>query len=137
MAAPSRMNGHAVAAAALGTRQLTMIVENMHCGACLAKVERTLLAVPGVVAARANLTARRVQAEIVRGTTDDKSVLEALKAAGYQAAEMATLPFDAAARRERGLLARIAVAGFAATNIMLLSVSVWAGAFHDMDEREL
>ena len=133
MAAPSRLNGRAAAGQAPDTRQLTMIVENMHCGACLAKVERTLLAMPGVVGARANLTARRVQAEIVSGTTDDKSVLEALKAAGYQAAEMATLPPDAAARRERQLLARIAVAGFAATNIMLLSVSVWAGVFSDMD----
>ena len=42
---------------------------------------------------------------------------------------------DDAARRERRLLARIGVAGFAAANIMLLSVSVWAGTFSDMDAR--
>ena len=40
----------------------TLAVGNMHCGACMRKVEAALSAVPGVTGARANLSARRVTA---------------------------------------------------------------------------
>ena len=40
-----------------------LVVPGMHCAGCMAKVERALGAVPGVVAARVNLTARQVRVE--------------------------------------------------------------------------
>ena len=36
----------------------TLAVANMHCGGCMRKVETTLAAIPGVVSARANLSAQ-------------------------------------------------------------------------------
>ena len=64
-------------------------VENMHCGGCLAPVEDALLALPGVAAARANLTARRVVAQYDAGRVTPDQVIQALEDVGYRAAELA------------------------------------------------
>jgi len=112
--------------------RVSLIVENMTCGSCLAKVERALRQVDGVSSVRANLSARRVSVGLTGGGATSRQLVDALAAAGYQAAGIAQAPPDAAARRERELLKRIGVAGFAAANIMLLSVSVWAGMTSDM-----
>src|SRR5690606_10483919 len=64
-----------------------------------------------------------------------RELMEALGRLGYRAA-----PFDpellqaAADAEDRRLLRALAVAGFAAGNVMLLSVSVWAGHAGDMGE---
>ncbi|MFC0590462.1 heavy metal translocating P-type ATPase [Novosphingobium aquiterrae] len=98
----------------------------MHCAGCMAKVERGLTALPGVTAARVNLTARQVRVEHTDAVTTPVLV-EALSAAGFasqpRGEELAPPPSAV-----RPLLAPLAVAGFACMNVMLLSVSVWSGA---------
>jgi len=111
---------------------LSLIVENMTCGGCMAKVERALRQVDGVSAVRANLSARRVAVEFAPGRITPRGLVDALAAVGYSAADIAQAPPDAAAVRERDLLKRIGVSGFAAANIMLLSTAVWAGMLSDM-----
>jgi P-type Cu2+ transporter len=110
----------------------TLVVENMHCGGCMRKVEAALSAVPGVAVARANLSARRVAVLHERPAVGAADLVEALGRAGFKASE---LPDDAAAPArtvDRDLLRRVGVAGFAAANIMLLSLSVWSGRSGDM-----
>lgn len=107
---------------------VTLAVSDMHCGACIQSVEGTLAKLPGVVSARANLAARRVSIahEIVKLSIED--LIGALTKAGHEAAELSATPDAEAAARDGDLLKRLGVAGFAAMNVMLLSVSVWAGA---------
>jgi len=112
---------------------LTLAIENMRCGGCLKSVERAALSVPGVTSARANLAAKRVSVAFEEGRANELDVIEALKRAGFSAAPMHAAKQDAERAREKYLLRRVAVAGFAAMNIMLLSVSVWAGSGGDMD----
>ncbi len=114
-------------------RTLTLAVEDMHCGGCLRKVEQAVTAVPGVAQARANLSAKRVTAALDPARCSEEAVISALAAAGFKAAPLQPESADADAARDRDFLKRVAVAGFAAANIMLLSVSVWAGIASDMD----
>ena len=109
-----------------------LVVENMTCGGCMGKVERALQGVDGVVTARANLSARIVSVTTKTGAVTPLKLIDELARAGYRAADMAETPPDQAQTRERDLLVRIGVAGFAAANIMLLSVGVWAGIVSDM-----
>ncbi|MGE0626572.1 MAG: heavy metal translocating P-type ATPase [Hyphomicrobiaceae bacterium] len=115
------------------TRQITHVlaVENMHCGSCMLTVERTLSEIPGVISARASLSARRVSVTVPQAGPDIDRLLDALENAGFRASPMKT-GGQQQAHAARQFLAYLAVAGFAAANIMLLSVSVWAGLVSDM-----
>lgn len=119
----------AVSKAGDGTRTLRLAIPGMHCGGCIAKIERRIKALPGIVDARANLTRKSLTA-IWHGTeTDGIKIVDALRDVGFDA-----FPFDAEdaetleGAERRDLITRMAVAGFASANVMLLSVSVWAGA---------
>jgi len=109
-----------------GAAETVLIVPGMHCAGCMAKVERGLVAVPGVSGARVNLTARQVAVRHEPGM-GPLALIEALGAIGFPAQprndDIAPPPSAA-----RPLLAPLAVAGFAAMNVMLLSVSIWSGA---------
>ncbi|MGO8951854.1 MAG: heavy metal translocating P-type ATPase [Rhodomicrobium sp.] len=113
----------------LAAQTVTLAVENMVCGGCMRKVENALAAVPGVTSARANLSAKR--ATVVFGHPEAAgagTLIDALGAVGFHAAELAPEAIETQQDNGRRLLSRLAVAGFAAMNIMLFSVSVWAGA---------
>ncbi len=113
---------------------VSLVVENMHCGACIATVERALRRTDGVHDARVNLTARRASVTYDAAVTGTQALIDALARAGYRAAESVETAGEKDARRADDLLRRLGVAGFAAANVMLLSVSVWAGAVSDMDD---
>lgn len=114
-------------------KTVTLIVENMRCGGCMSAVEKALLAAPGVQSARANLSAKRVTAQYDDDATDPEHLAFVLKDAGFNAAEAIGKSEETQANEVSDLLRRLGVAGFAAANVMLLSVSVWAGLASDMD----
>ncbi|MFN3616213.1 MAG: heavy metal translocating P-type ATPase, partial [Rubrimonas sp.] len=113
-----------------GVGFVQLLVPRMHCGACVATLERGLRAVAGVRAARANLTARRLNVEYDAARLDPAAVADAVEALGYPVlpADDAAAAEAAEARETRDLLMRMGVAGFASMNVMLLSVAVWSGA---------
>ncbi|MCV0397169.1 MAG: cadmium-translocating P-type ATPase [Rhizobiaceae bacterium] len=108
-----------------GSRQVELSVPAVHCAACINAVESTLREIEGVEAARVNLSTRRVTVRYRDGAMPPLATR--LAAIGYPAhpAEEAETANDAEFSR---LLRAVAVSGFAAGNIMLLSVSVWSGA---------
>jgi Cu2+-exporting ATPase len=113
-----------------GVGLLQLIAPGMHCGGCVATLERGLRATPGVVSARANLTAKRLMIEFDREALRPAALVERVRALGFDSHPLDDADAaDAAEKAEtRDLLKRMAVAGFAAMNIILLSVSVWSGA---------
>ena len=112
---------------------LTLAVDNMHCGGCLGSVERAALRVPGVASARASLTARRLSVTYDPERAGEVDVIAALDRIGFKAAPIAAANEDRGDARQKYLLRRVAVAGFAAMNIMLISIAVWSGTASDMD----
>lgn len=121
---------------ALATTRLT--VPGMKCAGCIGKIERELAKVPGIAAARANLSAKRVA---IRHdpALDEGALTSALLALGFEAQPVADAdllgPQGAEAKDRRALTRALGVAGFGMMNVMLLSVSVWSGA--DGATREL
>ncbi|MDD9876345.1 MAG: heavy metal translocating P-type ATPase, partial [Magnetovibrio sp.] len=116
-----------------GQHHLSFFVDGLQCAACIRTIEHGLTALDGVDAARVNMSTGRLAVRWRPGTTDAADIAHAVQAMGYGVS-----PFDPSEVRDaqdqgnRALLASLAVAGFAAANVMLLSVSIWAGAFADM-----
>ncbi|WP_171177584.1 heavy metal translocating P-type ATPase [Ruegeria sp. HKCCD8929] len=109
--------------------QIALSLPGIHCSACIATVERELNACPGVDSARVNLTLKRAMVQAgpeVRAA----DLIPVLERAGYEAHELdpGALSATQSDKAGRDLLMRLAVAGFASMNVMLLSVSVWSGA---------
>ena len=109
--------------------QIALSLPTIHCSACISTVEKALAAVPGVRSARVNLTLRRATVEADAAILPEQLV-KVLEGAGYEAHELdaGTLSVTQNDRAGRDLLMRMAVAGFAMMNVMLLSVAVWSGA---------
>lgn len=111
-----------------GANVLHLLVEGVHCGACVRKIERTLERQGDLDTARVNLTTRRLTIRWRGDPTRGDRLAQAVAELGY-----GVVPFDPDRlralddRAERELLRCVAVAGFAASNVMLLAVSVWAG----------
>lgn len=106
---------------------MILSVPDIHCAACIGKVERGLSALPGVISARVNLSIRQVA--ITAPTLTQEAAVDALSRIGFAAypLDLGTLA-QAHDDAGRALLTRLAVAGFAMMNVMLLSVAVWSGA---------
>jgi P-type Cu2+ transporter len=117
-----------------GICHLDLMAENIHCADCIRKIEGKLNSMPGVIAARVNLSQRRIAVAWLAGAVEPLALVEAVTRLGYPVA-----PFDPALLDEktkaadRELLRSLGVAGFAAGNVMLLSVSIWSGSAGDME----
>ena len=115
--------------------QMNVAVEGIGCAGCIRKIENGLKKVPGIVDARINFTNRRLAVQWRSGEIDAGTVIEALERIGYHGHpfEPANVEADET-RHAKWLLRCLAVAGFAAMNIMLLSVSVWSGNASDITQ---
>ncbi|POF32131.1 heavy metal translocating P-type ATPase [Roseibium marinum] len=111
-----------------GAVHMDLAVDGITCAACMGDIERGLKRLPGIRAARVNLTSQRLAVDWVEDQTGADEIVAELARLGYTAH-----PFDPASQKDRQdrtgkeLLRCLAVAGFAGMNIMLLSVSVWSG----------
>lgn len=110
-----------------GRIRTVLAVPEIHCGTCIRKVEGALNALPEITDARVNLSTRRVVFQWTEADVDAAPVFAALRRAGY---EPNLISPDALVTDDtrKSLFRALAVSGFAAGNIMLLSVSVWSGA---------
>lgn len=106
---------------------LTLHVPQIHCAACITRIEDRVRAADTGVEARVNFTRRTVTLTWSRPDADPARAIAALRTLGY-----APQPLDLGAGADdpvgRGLMRALAVAGFGAMNVMLMSVAVWSGA---------
>jgi len=104
---------------------ITLQVDGMHCAACIMLIENALNSQAGVKSARVNFSTKRLRIEWDDG--DINSLVKIVNNLGYH-----VKPYDqdllnnADSRQQKYLLRCLAVSGFAAGNIMLLSVTLWS-----------
>ncbi|WP_424832962.1 heavy metal translocating P-type ATPase [Ruegeria sp.] len=67
------------------TQQCTLQIDGMSCASCVARIERALLASPGVVQAQVNLAAGTALVTCLEGATDPATLAKAATDAGYPA----------------------------------------------------
>ena len=110
---------------------LELLVTGARCAACLGKIERETAALPGVSAARLNLTTGKLTVAFDSAeTADPGAVIATLGRLGYPASPYDPgLAAEALDREGRRLVLCLAVAAFGAMNTMMFSVPLWAGLF--------
>jgi len=115
-------------------KQAHLLVEGIHCAACVWLIEKGLAAMPGVELAEVNLAHHRLNLRWDDGQVPLSAIMRRLADLGY-----AAVPFNPEAaegslqRRNRSLLFRMAFAGFGMMNIMWISIALYAGAFSGID----
>ncbi len=116
-----------------GVETMDIVVDGIHCGGCIGRIERSLKEVRGLADARLNFTNRRLTLTWNDPAFDPGEAIRMLERMGYNAN-----PFqqrsseDQEVTHSKFLMRCLAVSGFAAMNIMLLSVSVWSGNVTDI-----
>ncbi|PHS69702.1 MAG: copper-translocating P-type ATPase [Methylophaga sp.] len=110
-------------------RTIHLLIEGIHCAACVWLIEHALARQEGVITAEVNLTSKRLRLKWDNDVILLSKVLQALGQIGY-----AAVPFDpetaegALARKHQSLLYRMAFAGFAMMNLMWISIALYSGA---------
>ncbi len=118
---------------AIDTQQAQRLVDTrftvpgIRCAGCIAKIERELPVVAGVEAARVNFSAKRVAIRHDSAINED-DLRAAMRNLGFEAQAVADNPLAVDDQETKRLNRALGVAGFGMMNVMLLSVSVWAGA---------
>lgn len=109
--------------------EATLLIEGIHCAACVWLIEHALAGLEGVLKADVNMAHHRLQLHWNRDQILLSAVLKRLTQIGYKA-----VPYNieaaegAAAKRHKSLLYRMAFAGFGVMNIMWISIALFAGA---------
>ena len=107
------------------TRKFVLAVKGMHCAACVARVEKALRDVPGVVSASVNLASERAAIEYIEGT-EIADLKRAIREAGFEPGSGTENIEDvaiAAARETQALRDRFIVAAVLAGIVMALSLA--------------
>ena len=110
-------------------REINLLVEGIHCAACVWLIETGLKTLPGVTEARVHLAGRRLRVRWDHGRLKLSTLLRRLGDLGFSA-----VPFDPESaegvlrRQGRALLYRMAFAGFAMMNLLWVSIALYSGA---------
>ncbi len=110
-------------------REIHLLVEGIHCAACVWLIERSLGTMQGILRVQVNLTNKRLLLRWDNRQVQLSDIIKRLGDIGY-----AAIPFDPEAaegsikKQNRELLFRMAVAGFAMMNLMWISIALYSGA---------
>lgn len=110
-------------------REINLLVEGIHCAACVWLIEKTLQRQPAVESAGVNLATRRLHLTWDNSRAKLSDLIKALSAVGYSA-----VPYDAESaegvikKANRAMLFRLFFAGFTTTNMMLVAIALYSGA---------
>ena len=118
-----------------GFSQVSLIIEGIHCSACVWLNEKALYNMDGIVEANINFTNNKANIVWADEVVKLSEIIDMIRAIGYNA-----YPYDAeiqeshANKERKDYYLRMAVAIFASMNIMWIAVAQYAGYFSGMTE---
>ncbi len=107
-------------------------IEGITCAACVQTIEDGVAKLQGVEKARVNYSTERLTVRWRGGPNAGTRIAEQVRKLGYRAHPLRMAGNDHEQKFAQWLLRCLAVSGFAAMNVMLLSVSVWSGNATDI-----
>lgn len=109
--------------------EATLLIEGIHCAACVWLIEHALKGFDGILVAEVNMAHHRLRLRWNRDEVLLSSVLKRLAQIGYNA-----IPYNAevaegvAVKRQKSLLYRMAFAGFGVMNVMWISIALYSAS---------
>ncbi len=110
-------------------RTLHLMVEGIHCSACVWLIERSLNKLPGIQEVKVNLANKKLIVSWDSTQNKISSIIEHLSQIGYSA-----VPFNPESaeglikKQNRALLLRMAFAAFSMMNLLWISIALYSGA---------
>jgi Cu2+-exporting ATPase len=110
-------------------RDIHLLVEGIHCAACVWLIERGLKREPGVQFGNVNLATKRVHLRWNNSQNKLSNLIRALSKIGYSA-----VPYDpenaegVIKKANRSMLFRLFFSGFAMMNLIWISIALYSGA---------
>jgi Cu+-exporting ATPase len=118
-----------------GFYEVSLIIEGLHCAACVWLNEKALHKLEGVIEAHINFTNNKAKIIWADHIVKLSSIIDMIRAIGYNAYPYDPSIQEAKANKERKeYYLRIVVALFAAMNIMWIAVAQYAGYFSGMTQ---
>ena len=65
--------------------KIELSVSGMSCASCVARIEKALLLIPGMIRAHVNLATERVHTDFISGTVSPAQLIQTIRTAGYDA----------------------------------------------------
>jgi Cu2+-exporting ATPase len=119
-----------------GSRQASLILEGIHCAACVWLSERHLRSLPGVLQADVNYATRRAQVSWDPTRIQLSEILRAISDIGYIAHPYDPQRHEAlAAEERRRQLMRIGVAGALGMQIMMIAIALYFGRWSGIEDQ--
>ncbi|HEX2873405.1 MAG TPA: heavy metal translocating P-type ATPase [Polyangiaceae bacterium] len=116
-----------------GEKSVELLLEGVHCSACVWLVERVGRVVPGVSSARLDMSRNVVSVTWNPQQTQLSRIARGLESLGYPAHPLGESQLVTGRARDRALLLRLGIAGAAAGNVMLMAFALYSGAFSGME----
>lgn len=115
--------------------QVSLIIEGIHCAACVWLNEKALHKMAGVIEAHINYTNNKARIVWDSNLVKLSEIIEMIRAIGYNAYPYDATMQEARANKERKeYYLRMAVAAFASMNMMWIAVAQYAGYFTGMSQ---
>lgn len=118
-----------------GFNQVSLIIEGIHCSACVWLNEKALHNMEGVIEANINFTNNKANIAWADDVVKLSDIIDMIRAIGYNA-----YPYDAeiqeshANKERKDYYLRMSVAIFSSMNIMWIAVAQYAGYFSGMTQ---
>jgi len=116
-----------------GIRRCELVVDGIHCVACVTLLERLARVVPGVIESRVSFRRSRVTLTWDSAVVPLSRIARAIEGMGYLPHRAKGAAGEEARRaHDRAMLIRVGVAGALMGNVMLIAVAMYAGFFDGM-----